>query len=101
MGSLLEEFVDGVFSGWKRGVDSKRSVHLMSLDLHLYCCDDKLGSAGKLKVDFLSNALGLTASCCGLLACCNRCLEGNDPVVLIFDVGLGELDQIYLKQELI
>jgi hypothetical protein len=27
-------------------------------------------------------------------------LEGYDPVLLIFDVGLGELDQIYHKQEL-
>jgi hypothetical protein len=32
----------------------------MTLDLHLYCCDDKLGPAGKFEVDFLSNALGLT-----------------------------------------
>ncbi len=98
MGSLLEEFVDGILSGWKRGVDSKRSVHLICISS---CCDDELGPAGKLKDDFLSNALGLTASCCGLLACCNCCLEGYDPVLLIFDVGLGELDQIYLKQELV
>jgi hypothetical protein len=48
----------------------------------------------------MSNALGLAACCCGLLACCNYRLEGYDSVLLIFDVELGKLAKIYLKKEL-
>ena len=47
----------------------------------------------------MSNALGVAACCCGLLARCNHRLEGYDPVLLMFDLGLGELAKIYLKKE--
>ena len=47
----------------------------------------------------MSNELGLAACCCRALARCNCRLEGYDPVLLIFDVGLGKLAKIYLKKE--
>ncbi len=48
----------------------------------------------------MSNALGSAACCCKALARCNHRLEGYDPVLLIFNVGLGKLAKIYLKKEL-
>jgi hypothetical protein len=48
----------------------------------------------------MSNVLGLAACCCRALTHCNRCLEGYDSVLLIFDVGLSKLAKIYLKKEL-
>ncbi len=100
VGLLLEDFFDGGFSWWSVSVVSCRSVHLVSSDLHLYCRDAKLGPARKFKINFMSNMLGLSACCCGALARCNCCLEGYDPILLIFDVGCGKLTKIYLKKEL-
>jgi hypothetical protein len=48
----------------------------------------------------VSNALSSAACCCGALAYCNCHLEGYDPLLLIFNVGLGKLTKIYLKKEL-
>ncbi len=100
VGLLLEDFFDGGFSWWSVSVVSCRSVHSVSSDLHLYCRDAKLGPAGKFKIDFMSNVLGSSACCCRALAHCNRCLEGYNPILLIFDVGYGKLIKIYLKKEL-
>ncbi len=47
----------------------------------------------------MSYLLGSSACCCGALARCNCCLEGYDPILLIFDVGCGKLAKIYLKKE--
>jgi hypothetical protein len=49
----------------------------------------------------MSNAFGLAACCCRVLARCNCRMEGYDPVLLIFDVGLGKLAKMYLKKEFI
>ena len=73
-------------------------MHAISLDLHLSRSDAKLGPARKFVVT-LSNALGLTACRCGSPARCNHCLEGYDPISLIFDVRLGEFTKVYFKEE--
>jgi hypothetical protein len=50
MGTLSEEFGDGWFSVQKGRVFICREVHAISLDLHLYGSDAKLGPARKLRL---------------------------------------------------
>ena len=79
IGTLREEFGDGGFSVRKGRVIICRVVHAISLDLHLYPSDVKLGPARKFAVDSVSTTPGSAACRCGLPAFCNRRLEGYDP----------------------
>jgi hypothetical protein len=69
-------------------------------DSHLYRSDAKLGPARKFAVDSVFNTPGLAACRCGSPASCNCRLEGYDPVLMIFYVGLGELAKVYFKKTL-
>ncbi len=100
MGTLSEEFGDGWFSVRKGRVFICREVHAILLDLHLYCSDVKLGPARKFAVNSVSNTPGLAACHWGLPARCNCRLEGYDPVLLIFYVGLCEFAKVYFKKKL-
>ncbi len=97
MGMLSEEGGDGGFSVRNRCVSICSEVHEILSDLPLYHSDAKLGPARKFVVDSVSNAPGLAACCCGSQARCNCSLEGYDPVLLIFYVGLGEIAKVYFK----
>jgi hypothetical protein len=100
MGTLSEEFGDGWFSVRKGRVFICKEVHAISLDSHPYHSDAKLGPARKFAVNSVSNMPGLAACRCGLPARCNCRLEGYDPVLLIFYVGLGEFAEVYFKKKL-
>ena len=100
MGTLSEEFGDGGFSVRKGCVIICSKVHAISLDLHLNCSDANLGPARKFAVDSVTNMPGSAACRCGSLTRCNCRLEGYDPVLLIFNVGLGKFSKVYFKQEL-
>ena len=99
MGTLSEDGGDGgfSFSVRKKRIVICSKVHAISLDLPFYRSDAKLGPARKFVVDSVSNAPGLAACCCGSQARCNCSLEGYDPVLLIFYVGLGEIAKVYFK----
>ena len=97
MGTLSEKGGDGGRSVWKRRIFICSEVHAISSDLPLYRSDAKLGPARKFVVDSVSNAPGSAAFRCGLQAHCNCRLEGYDPVLLIFYVGLGEVAKVYFK----
>ncbi len=97
MGTLSEEGGDGGFSVWKRHFFICSEVHAISSDLPLYRSDAKLGPARKFAVDSVSNASGSAACRCGSSAHCNCRLEGYDPVLLIFYVGLGEVAKVYFE----
>ncbi len=97
---LLEIFVKGGFRDRKLYVRTCWGMHLILLDLHFYSCDALPSPARKFKVDSTLNVLGPPDGICCLPSCCNSCLKGYDPVLLIFDMGLGELAEIHLKQKL-
>ena len=74
-------------------------VHAISLDLHLNRSDAKLSPARKFAVNSVSNTPGTAACRCKLPACCNCRLKSYDPVLLIFNVGLIEIAEVYFKWE--
>jgi len=97
MGTLSEEGGDGGCSVWKRCIFICSKVHAILSDLPLYRSNAKLRSARKFAVDSVSNASGSAPFHCGSQARCNCRLEGYDPVLLIFYVGLGEVAKVYFQ----
>jgi hypothetical protein len=106
VGTLSEEFGDGGFIVQKGCVVICSKVHSISLELQLNRSDAKLGPARKFAIDSVSNTPGTPACRCKLLARCNCRLKSEDPVLLIFNVGLallifkvglGKFAKVYFK----
>ena len=97
MGALGEEGGDGGCGGQEGCVFRCSKVHAILSDLSFYRSDTKLGPAGKFAIDIVADAPGAAACSFRALARCNRRLDDYDPVLLTFNVGLGEVAKIYLK----
>ncbi len=89
------------FVAWKRHIVICSKVHAVSADLPFHRSDTKLGPAGEFAVDFVSNAPCSAACRYGSTACCNCCLEGYDPVLLVFYMGFGEISKFILSKNLL
>ncbi len=96
---LSEKDGDGGFRfiAWKRRIIICSEVHAVLADLLFHRSDTKLGPAGKFAVDSVSNAPGSAACRCQSTARCNCCLEGYDPVLLVFYMGLDEVSKVYFE----
>ena len=97
METLSKEFGDGGFIVWEGCVVICSKVHAILLDLHLNRSDAKLGPARKFAVNSVSNTPGTAACRCKSSARCNCRLKCNDPVLLIFNVGPGQIAEVYFS----
>ncbi len=85
------------FIAWKRHIVICSEVHAVLADLPFHHSDTKLGPAGEFAVDSVSDAPSSAACRYESTARCNCRLEGYDPVLLVFYMGLGEISKVYLE----